>query len=82
MNKPSWESAPDWANWLAMDGDGTWFWYENKPHVMEESNSFSAEGKSLGVIETHSGWEDSLEEKPTASYESIPSGKEVDGWSF
>lgn len=29
--KPSWDDAPKWANWLAMDGDGMWFWFECKP---------------------------------------------------
>ena len=27
-NKPDWEDAPDWANWLAQDMDGEWYWYE------------------------------------------------------
>lgn len=29
--KPSWDNAPEWANWLAMDGDGWWFWYALEP---------------------------------------------------
>lgn len=31
MNKPDWKDAPEWANWLAMDSDGIWWWYENEP---------------------------------------------------
>lgn len=31
MNKPNWKNAPEWANWLAMDGNGEWFWYQYKP---------------------------------------------------
>lgn len=23
--------APEWANWLAMDDDGSWFWYQKEP---------------------------------------------------
>lgn len=30
--KPSWNDAPEWANWLAMDEGGDWFWYEQKPY--------------------------------------------------
>ena len=30
-NKPSWDSAPEWANWLACDSDSPWYWYEEKP---------------------------------------------------
>jgi hypothetical protein len=31
--KPDWKDAPEWANWLAMDEDGEWFWRESKPTV-------------------------------------------------
>ncbi|HMA79054.1 MAG TPA: hypothetical protein VKP88_08085 [Candidatus Paceibacterota bacterium] len=26
-----WEDAPEWAEWVAMDKDGEWFWYKGKP---------------------------------------------------
>ena len=29
--KPSWDDAPVWANWLAQDFNGDWWWYEDKP---------------------------------------------------
>lgn len=29
--KPDWKDAPAWANWLAMDDDGWWYWYEIQP---------------------------------------------------
>jgi len=29
--KPSWDDAPEWANWLAQDEDGSWWWYGAKP---------------------------------------------------
>jgi hypothetical protein len=29
--KPDWEDAPGWANYLAMDYDGEWWWFERKP---------------------------------------------------
>lgn len=29
--KPDWKDAPEWANWLAMDKNGEWFWYEDQP---------------------------------------------------
>lgn len=31
MSKPDWKDAPEWANYLAMDENGQWFWFENKP---------------------------------------------------
>ena len=84
MSKPSWRSAPDWANWLAMDSDGTWYWYENEPYISDNSSSFIAGGKCLEVLADVSGWEDSVEKRPTdiPSTEGSSSGKDVDGWSF
>ena len=29
--KPDWKDAPEWANWLAMDENGAWCWYELEP---------------------------------------------------
>lgn len=35
--KPDWKDAPEWANWLAMDDDDCWFWYENKPYLIKDA---------------------------------------------
>ena len=29
--KPDWKDAPEWAQWLAMDRDGKWTWFEDEP---------------------------------------------------
>lgn len=29
--KPDWKDAPEWAQWLAMDPDGDWYWFEAEP---------------------------------------------------
>lgn len=31
--KPSWDDAPEWANYLAQDYDGKWGWYKSKPET-------------------------------------------------
>ena len=31
--KPSWKSAPEWANYLAQDRDSEWCWYEARPKI-------------------------------------------------
>jgi hypothetical protein len=31
MSKDMWKDAPKWAMWAAMDDDGRWYWYKNKP---------------------------------------------------
>lgn len=82
MSKPSWESAPDWANWLAMDSNGVWFWYENEPHI-EDKTRFLAEGKCLEVPAYADGWQNSVEKRPAvSSSESISVIREADELSF
>lgn len=29
--KPSFSDAPHWANWLAMNQNGSWYWFEYEP---------------------------------------------------
>ena len=33
MSKPHWENAPDWAQWLAQEQYGIWYWYKEKPSL-------------------------------------------------
>lgn len=30
---PSWKDAPQWANCLAQNEDGTWYWWSGEPHL-------------------------------------------------
>ena len=32
---PSWDNAPEWANWLTYDKDG-WYWWDAKPDLYED----------------------------------------------
>lgn len=61
--KPSWADAPEWANWLAMDEDGEWYWFENEPY--RSDNAWCTGGKwqlaCYGV-----DWMESLERRPEA----------------
>lgn len=29
--KPSWDDAPEWANYLVCNASGRWLWFEKKP---------------------------------------------------
>lgn len=69
MSKPDWKDAPKWANWLAMDKDGEWCWWNKAPRM---ADSIWAQGapeeeftyESAGYFESRSGWMDSLEQRP------------------
>lgn len=68
MSKPSWNDAPEWAQWLAQDKNGYWFWYEIKPTVstfkqqwvINKPRRFEVAGK--GACETE--WQNTLEQRP------------------
>lgn len=40
MSDPRWKTAPLWAKWLAMDGDGHWAWFSAEPYWDEEDKTW------------------------------------------
>lgn len=69
---PSWEGAPAWARFVAMDADGQWSWYENRPYPetdlgSDEFTLWDAEDGHIQPISSGNrfyGWENSLQERP------------------
>lgn len=69
---PSWEHAPAWARFVAMDADGQWSWYENRPYPETDlgSDEFTLWDADDGRIQPISsglhfdGWETTLQERP------------------
>ena len=64
--KPNWEDAPSWANYLAMNEDGNWFWWEFQPEKDWHGPMF---GWCDGIRSEHAGypninWYESLEKRP------------------
>ena len=60
--KPDWNDAPEWANYVAQDADGTWWWYEKEPSLGEWGWV-----TSRGVAEEATcseEWDKSLEPRP------------------
>ena len=59
--KPSWDDAPEWANWLAQDENGEWYWYEDMP--VKRTNYWIVEDcKHAGA--NVDNWKNTLEERP------------------
>lgn len=65
----NWNDAPEWAEYVAMDESGEWWWYEKEPDdaPQEYGDGFWCNGG----IETEYGdlyggqwWGDSLQERP------------------
>lgn len=65
MNKPDWNSAPDWAIAWAVDKNRRGFFFENIPVVRGEIWSLVSERVEYSCLSSSSyGWEKSLELRP------------------
>lgn len=68
--KPSWDDAPEWANYLAQDEDGEWKWFERAPFIDEGGRWESyvkQQHKWMYASEDapyNHNWRKSLEERP------------------
>lgn len=63
MAKPSWSDAPEWAQWLAMDDDGTWYWFEDEPKFRRHC-WFGLRKVELARGGSHTAAHESLEPRP------------------
>mgnify|MGYP006440564041 CR=1 FL=1 len=69
-DKPKWQDAPDWANWLAQDADGRWYWFENPPliiddHIYQEWVKPSGKHQYTYQQSKVFNWKLALEERPS-----------------
>lgn len=76
--KPSWEDAPEWANWLALDCDGNWWWFENEPWFQGAPyNEWTSTGKA--EVAKHFELAESLESRPQVFINDLNMGfKDID----
>jgi len=63
---PEWEHAPDWANWLAMDPKGGWWWSEAQPEARSAwwHNAWGKRISQAGMTPGRSNWTETLEQRP------------------
>lgn len=65
MSKPEWnEDTPKWANWLAQDQNGIWFWWKDRP--IPSYGLWGLGGKFLRAShdDFNENWRDTLEPRP------------------
>jgi len=72
--KPDWSKAPDWAQWFAMDEEGTGYWYQHQPSrtdfgrwVVTSPTPFGQ--SACAPSGDNQKWYDSLEQRPTRATE-------------
>jgi len=65
MFTPDWNDAPEWANYVAKDDDGEWYWYENEPTPDIDSWEWNANGGRKEIyFQAYPFWGDSLQPRP------------------
>lgn len=65
MSKPSWDDAPEWAQFVAQDQSGAWYWYEYEPSMLSDQwHEPSDEGRVNQAYVLGDGWVDTLEHRP------------------
>lgn len=67
QNKPGWDDAPEWGEWLAQDDRGEWYWYAAKPTHPGMKSWWPAPGAmnaQCGKGEVLGDWRDTLEKRP------------------
>ena len=65
MNKPDWKDAPGWAEWLAQDKSGKWYWFEQKPRIIESDKQwYSTHYQPASACNSDSySWKETLEQR-------------------
>ena len=68
LEKPSWDDAPKWAQWLAQDSDSSWWWYEFRPEPEYVTGGWDGDEQGeiavAGVSEVIGDWHATLEGRP------------------
>jgi len=64
--KPDWKDAPEWAEWLALDGRGEWCWHEKAPSISTFRQVWFNDGeKEFAATDlSEQDWKESLERRP------------------
>lgn len=63
QNKPGWDKAEDWAEWLAQDEDGEWKWLAGLPgKYVDGWTAVKIKGHCKGLA--LGDWRDTLEKRP------------------
>lgn len=72
VESPAWKDAPDWANWLAQDSGGSWYWYEcpiyanEDDEVWYEQKGFDGRIEGAGeAAERNPDWRNTRQARPT-----------------
>lgn len=74
---PDWSDSPDWAQYLAQDADGSWWWHELEPQppLDCQPQSWWSRGQKQRAV---GGWRQSLQKRRDWAKEIQELPKETD----
>jgi len=61
-----WDNAPDWAQWVATDSDGTVWFHETKPMATFATWVSMDSMKLTDIRDNQNTWRESLRQRPGA----------------
>lgn len=68
---PSWDDAPEWAEYLAQDESGAWYWYQFPVECdggwWIEKEGFDGKMHEIKKSNQREGWATSLQSRPTST---------------
>ena len=64
--KPDWKLAPEWAQYVAEDSDGSWWWHQFKPTMGRLARGWFNAGRHQEArpVTAPNDWRNTLEERP------------------
>jgi hypothetical protein len=63
--KPNWDDAPEWANYVAQDQTGKWYWYSHQPIASEGYWAVPQDdGRWDAATVQEDAWKDTLRARP------------------
>lgn len=75
QGKPSWDDAPKWAQWLAQDLSGAWFFYKTKPGVIPGIWLGGRVSHRQEIGEVIGDWHNTLEQRPSHIHQTSDLGR-------
>lgn len=63
-NKPNWNDAPEWANYLAQDKTGRWWWFKDEPVIRGEQWRLDAFTTMEAYYLDDEVWKSTLQSRP------------------
>lgn len=72
--KPPWKDAPEWAQWLAQNADGDWYWYADKPRIFVTTSRWASSRRwkhgwsdIAGIGKPDPNWRATIEQRPAGA---------------